>query len=81
MDLDIDHLDKQLMTVQQVAEKLLTNKVIVYGMIDSHELPAYKFGKSFLVHTIDLDKFTQTHMMDYYRAGKTGRRKNNGKKI
>ena len=75
MDLDVDQLDKQFMNVTEAAKKLITSEAIIRGMIDSNELPAYKFHRGILIRTADLEEFTRTHMMEKYMAGRTGRKK------
>ncbi|MBI2611536.1 helix-turn-helix domain-containing protein [Candidatus Gottesmanbacteria bacterium] len=48
-------------TVKEIAELLQLSSITVYEFIKSNKLQAIQFGRSYRVHTKDLDKFIRNH--------------------
>lgn len=46
-----------LLTVEEVADRLKVSKMTVYRLIESRELPALRIGRSYRVAATDLDAF------------------------
>ncbi|HEY7940128.1 MAG TPA: helix-turn-helix domain-containing protein [Acidimicrobiales bacterium] len=47
----------RFLTPQEVADMLRVSKMTVYRLINSHELPSVRIGKSFRLREDDVDRY------------------------
>ena len=53
---------KEYLTIEEVSKKLRVNKRTVYRLAAKGEIPAFKFGKSWRIDLIKLEKlFEENH--------------------
>ena len=49
-------MEKEYLTIEEVAEKLKVNKRTVYRLAIKGKIPAFKFGKSWRINSAKLEK-------------------------
>jgi len=52
-------MEKEYLTIEEVAEKLRVNKRTVYRLAIKGKIPAFKFGKSWRISSEKLEKFLE----------------------
>ena len=50
------NMEKEYLTIEEVAEKLRVNKRTVYRLATKGKIPAFKFGKSWRISSAKLEK-------------------------
>ena len=58
-----------LLTTEEVAEKLKVTKYTVYNLIKSGELPALRIGRSFRVHEEELNDYLRKCIITHENEG------------
>jgi len=49
-------MEKEYLTIEEVAQKMRVNKHTVYRMARKGQIPALRFGRSWRINTIELEK-------------------------
>ena len=50
------NMEEKYLTIEEVAKRLRVNKLTVYRLAEKGKIPAFKFGKSWRISSIKLEK-------------------------
>ncbi|PIS13840.1 DNA-binding protein [Candidatus Shapirobacteria bacterium CG09_land_8_20_14_0_10_47_13] len=55
-------MEKEYLTIEEVAQRLRVNKRTVYRLAIKGQIPAFKFGKSWRISAVKLEKFIEGNL-------------------
>jgi len=55
-------MEKEYLTIEEVAKRLRVNKRTVYRLAVKGQIPAFKFGKSWRISVAKLEKFIEGNL-------------------
>jgi excisionase family DNA binding protein len=55
-------MKKEYLTIEEVAKKLRVNNRTVYRLAVKGQIPAFKFGKSWRISAVKLEKFLEGNL-------------------